>query len=128
LYGPEFFVLYGISKDDGFLLSTFAMIPTIMAFVVLWQRFVLKVSFSPLSQAFLHPQNVTKLTEMKLLIILYAFSALFVPFSYRDNPSAFIVSISIILASLYSLVIEGEILLHMAKDKRVWHPFTKYDE
>jgi len=73
LYGPEFFVLYGISKDDGFLLSTFAMIPTIMAFVVLWQRFVLKVSFPPLSQAFLHPQNVTKLTEMKLLIILYAF-------------------------------------------------------
>jgi cobalamin synthase len=128
LYGSEFFALFGISKDDGFMLSTFAMASTSMAFVVLWQRFVLRVSFPPSSQAFLHPQNVTKHWEMKALIIIYALSAVLVPFGYLNDPSAFIVSISTILASLYSFVIEFEILFHMAKDKQVWHPFTRYDD
>jgi len=124
LRGPGFFGLFGIAESDGLALSIFVSFPAVFVFVIVWQRFVLKVSCPSLSQAFLHPSNAIKQWEMKAMTLLCLFTAAWMYFDYRNSLSS-LVSVSFILASLYAFLVEAEVMLHMAKDERVWHPFRR---
>jgi len=124
LNSREFFGLFGIAEHDGLVLSIFVAIPVVLIFPLMWQRLVLKVSCPPLNQAFLHPRNATKLWAMKAMIALYLFTALSMYLSYQNSLTS-LASIGLILGSLYSYVVIFEVMLHMAKDERVWHPFTR---
>jgi hypothetical protein len=124
LKGPELLTTFGISVYNGLLLAAFAMYPPSLVFVLMWQRYALKVSFPPLKQAFLHPCNIFKIWAMKLFLGLEALFALLM-YSNYGNSLAGLISVSIIFASTYGFVVVSEIGLHMAKDQRVWHPFRQ---
>lgn len=124
LNGREFFGLFGIAEYDGLALSILVSFPIAFAFVIMWQRLVLKISCPSFGQAFLHPRNATKPWEMKAMIALYLFTAVSMYFSYRNSLSS-LVSIGLTLISLYADVVIFEVMLHMAKDERVWHPFRR---
>lgn len=127
-YGPLFFAPLGTSKDDGFLLSIFPMWSTIMSFPVLWEHFAMRLSFPPLGEVFLHPKSLTKEWLGKFIIVFFAFIALKFLLSYLDNPFAFIVSIGIIMDSLYAIIVEFEIFRHFAKYMSLMNPLKRIDE
>jgi len=56
--------------------------------------------------------------------LLCLFTAAWMYFDYRNSLSS-LVSVSFILASLYAFLVEAEVMLHMAKGERVWHPFRR---
>jgi hypothetical protein len=122
LYDSRFFGLLGIGEDDGLMLSTLVLIPTVFGLMLVWARFVLKVHCPNLNQALLHPNTALKQRMVKLMIVLYLFSG-FLTCSHYQNSLSSLFSISIILASLYTLIVVLEILFHMAKDERFLHPF-----
>jgi len=126
LKGPQFFRVFGIEESDGFLLSFFVSFPIVFAFVIAWQRLILKISCPSSSQAFLHPSSATKLWEMKAMILLYLFNAVRMYYVYWNSLSS-LVSVSLSLVSLYAFLVESEVMFHMAKDGRVWHPFRRAD-
>jgi len=124
LKGPELLTAFGISMSDGLLLSMFAMYPSSLVFVIMWQRYALKVAFPPPRQAFLHPRNIFKIWAVKLFLGLEGLSALLMYSNYR-NSSAGLISVGIMLASMYGFIVISEIGLHMAKDPKVWHPLRQ---
>lgn len=124
LNGRSFFGLFGIAEYDGDLMSILVSIPIVLAFPLVWQRLVLKIPCPPLSQAFLHPRNATRSWEMKVMIALYLVTALLMYSNYQCSlPS--LVSLGLTFASLYAFIVIYEVMLHMAKDERVWHPFRQ---
>ncbi len=122
LEGPSILGLIGICKDDGFLLSTLIAWPTIFGIALVWQHIVLKVSFPSLSQALFHQGDVFKQWAARAMIALYLFGCLLMYLHYGNSLLSFL-SISIILVSLYAVIVLNKVAFHMAKDERVWHPF-----
>ncbi len=124
LYGHVFFGLFGISTENSSALSFFILFPLVSTPVLICQRFVLGVAFPPLRQALLHQRTTFKRWEFKALAAMYLFTAAVMYIDYL-NSLASLVSISLILVSLYATVVVVEAMLYMAKDERVMHPFRQ---
>jgi len=124
LYGYVFFGLFGISADDSFALSAFISLPLTFAQILIWHRFVLGVVFPPLRQALLHQRTAFRRWEFKAVFLLYLLTAALFYIDYL-NSLASLVSISLILVSLYTIIVVAEAMLYMAKDERVMHPFRQ---
>jgi hypothetical protein len=124
LYGRVFFVLFDISAEDGFALSAFISFPLAFAQILIWQRFVLGVVFPPLRQALLHQRTAFRRWEVKAVFALYLLTAALMYIDYL-NSLASLVSVSLIIVSLYAMAVVVEAMLYMAKDERVMHPFRQ---
>lgn len=124
LYGHVFFGLFGISEEDGFALSAFILFPLVSTPVLIWQRLVLGVVFPPLKQTLLHPRIVFRRWEFKAVSAMYLLTAALMFIDYL-NSLASLVSVSLILVSLYAITVVVEAMLYMAKDERVMHPFRQ---
>jgi len=125
LYGYVFFGLFGISAEDSFALSAFILFPPLAyAPVLIWLRFVLGVVFPPLRQALLHQRTAFRRWEFKAVFVLYLLTAALFYIDYL-NSLASLVSVSLILVSLYTIIVVAEAMLYMAKDERVMHPFRQ---
>jgi hypothetical protein len=85
--------------------------------LILWNHFVLRLPLPPFKQSFLHPR-VMKEKSGKIMILMLGLLVL-VSLGNVNNPISYLVSIAIILASWYSLVVELGFAHHFAKYKSV---------
>jgi len=97
-----------------------------MILLILWNHFVMKLPLPPFKQSFLHP-TVMKEKSGKIMMLMLGLLVL-ISLGNINNPINYLVSIAIILASWYSLVVEFEFAHDFTKYTSLYNPLKRKDE
>jgi hypothetical protein len=125
-YIPPVAAYFGMSVYYVIWIVFLPILSSIGILLILWHHLVMRIPFHPFKQSFLHPR-VLKEGSGKIMMLLLGLVVL-VSLGNIKNPINYLISIAIILASWYSLVVEIDFAHDITKYTKLYNPLKRTDE